>query len=525
MRNNRSYYQHLKKQRGAAAVWMGLLLVPIMGSVFWAVEGTRYVQETNRLRDAAEAAALAVTIADGGENAARAMAEKYIEYYVRDIQEQDVDITPKHQPWDRVNKVDEYIEYEVNAKTRHNSWFTSNFIPSFDQQEQLAGVSVARKFVKQEERDPVDIVFVADFSGSMERTLGTTGTEKIAALKQAIDQMSIKYLCVTPRYKNGEYSCDDKNETGVNQIGFVPFSTYTMESLNGKTETNSDDGTVELVNPRSTSQLVYSDKRADESKSVSKVGYNDIDWDIWTKISVTRVLNCANGGVCNIGAYSEADAAEYAKRIRDIRNSIKKRYRNITLDAPDYIDYKATVKDMFTNKSREKQNFFSEKSSVLINTRMEGFRNIELTNSLPQLNKIQKMPYDGYTASYQGILRGLQILNAGAPTKMASENERKTYQNKKKLLLIFTDGKESQPEILLNLANEGMCEKAREKFPNLLIAVIGIAHDVNNMQAYQKCVVDKKNDIIEVNNVDDLVNRIDTLILRGLRGYKETKLY
>ena len=81
MRNNRGYYQHLKKQRGAAAVWMGLLLVPIMGSVFWAVEGTRYVQETNRLRDAAEAAALAVTIADGGENAAKAMAEKYIEYY------------------------------------------------------------------------------------------------------------------------------------------------------------------------------------------------------------------------------------------------------------------------------------------------------------------------------------------------------------------------------------------------------------------------------------------------------------
>ena len=156
---------------------------------------------------------------------------------------------------------------------------------------------------------------------------------------------------------------------------------------------------------------------------------------------------------------------------------------------------------------------------------VKGFRNIELTNSLPQLNDIQKMPVRGGTAAYQGILRGLQVLNAGAPDRMASENEREAYQNKKQLLLIFTDGVENQPEILRNLANEGMCEKAREKFPNLLIAVIGIDHDVNNMQGYQKCVVDKKNDIIEVNNVDDLVNRIDNLILRGLRGYKETKLY
>ncbi len=53
-------YQHrsLQQQKGVAAVWMGLLLVPIMGFTFWAVEGTRYVQESSRLRDSAEAAAM-----------------------------------------------------------------------------------------------------------------------------------------------------------------------------------------------------------------------------------------------------------------------------------------------------------------------------------------------------------------------------------------------------------------------------------------------------------------------------------
>ena len=524
MRTNRE--QYLKKQRGAAAIWMGLLLVPILGAVIWAVEGTRYVQETNRLRDAAEASALAVTIADGGENQAKLMTEKYLEYYVRDIQAQDLKILPKHQPLDTVNDVREYIEYRVDAKTTHNSWFVTNFIPSFDQQEQLAGFSVARKYVRQEEIDPVDIVFVADFSGSMNETFGASGIDKIDALKKAIDQMSIKYLCVTPRYENEQYFCDNKNETGLNQIGFVPFALHTMESLDGQTETNSD-GSVELVNPRATSQLVYFNKRADEFESVSQFGYNDIDWDIWTKFEQTDVFNCANGGVCNIGAYSEADAAEYAKRIQDIRNSINVSYRQHTLDAPDYIDYESTVDDMFTNKWRNKQNFFSREGLELIDDYyVTGFRNIELTNSLPKLNDIQKMPVRGGTAAYQGILRGLQVLNAGAPDSTASENEREVYQNKKQLLLVFTDGEENQGEVLINLVNKGkMCDRAREKFPNLLIAVIGIAHDANNMKGYQDCVIDKDEDIIKVNNVDDLINRIDNLILRGLRGYEETKLY
>ena len=64
MKTQQYQYRSVHRQKGVAAVWMGLLLVPIMGFTFWAVEGTRYVQETSRLRDSAEAAAMAVTIED-----------------------------------------------------------------------------------------------------------------------------------------------------------------------------------------------------------------------------------------------------------------------------------------------------------------------------------------------------------------------------------------------------------------------------------------------------------------------------
>ena len=139
--------QHLslRKQQGVAAVWMGLLLVPIMGVTFWAVEGTRYVQETSRLRDSAEAAAIAVTIEDELD-LARGLASQYVENYVRDIKSANLSTQRFHQAEDEGAGVLEYIQYTVNAKTTHDSWFASRFIPSFDEQQTLAGYSLARKY-------------------------------------------------------------------------------------------------------------------------------------------------------------------------------------------------------------------------------------------------------------------------------------------------------------------------------------------------------------------------------------------
>ncbi|MGR5489115.1 TadE/TadG family type IV pilus assembly protein, partial [Vibrio alfacsensis] len=76
--------QCARRQRGIAAVWMAFTLIPVLGMTFFAVEGTRYIQETNRLRDAAQAAASAVTIEDQSANA-NEMAKDYIRDYVRDI--------------------------------------------------------------------------------------------------------------------------------------------------------------------------------------------------------------------------------------------------------------------------------------------------------------------------------------------------------------------------------------------------------------------------------------------------------
>ncbi len=177
MRTQQYQYRSLSRQKGVAAVWMGLLLVPIMGFTFWAVEGTRYVQETSRLRDAAEAAVLAVTIEDQ-PGTARKLATKYVESYVRDIKSSSLSAQRFYQAEDKNTGALEYIQYTVNARTTHDSWFTSSFIPSFGKQQDLAGRSLARKYPVYLADNNIDIVFVSDFSGSMKDKWGSNRHKK-----------------------------------------------------------------------------------------------------------------------------------------------------------------------------------------------------------------------------------------------------------------------------------------------------------------------------------------------------------
>lgn len=160
-----------KHQNGVAVIWMALLLIPIMGFTFWAIEGTRYIQESSRLRDATEVAALAVTIEDNEEYSSE-MATHYIKSYVRDIKSSDLITLRLHQ--DNALEVDnlDFIQYTVKAKTIHDSWFSNLLTPSFNEQQTLAGRSVARKYSDYLGNNNIDIVFVSDFSLVDERCMG-----------------------------------------------------------------------------------------------------------------------------------------------------------------------------------------------------------------------------------------------------------------------------------------------------------------------------------------------------------------
>ena len=486
----------LKKQQGVAAVWMGLLLVPIMGVTFWAVEGSRYVQESSRLRDSAEAAAIAVTIEDR-KGRADSMAEEYVRSYVRDIESTALTTSRDYRARDDAKGIREYIEYSVDARTTHKSWFVSNFIPSFDRKQELAGRSVAGKEPIQPAEDTIDIVFVSDFSTSMYGS-------KLRVLKSSIDQISIKILCESPRYdqQTSSYICDDKRATGVNRIGFVPFNIRTREMIWSR------DG-------RAVSQLVYLNGDA----SVSTYTYNDIDWDRWRMSSKESVEKCAqNYFNCNVPQWQNH---QRAKRIFDVVGDYS------DPDMFDYIDFDATVSDMFNDKSRSKSNFYRTTKGVRLysGSLHAQFQNILLTNDLLDLEAIQSMTAAGNTAAYQGILRGLQVLKQGQPSIDADEEVQQAYQNKNKMLLILSDGQETDERIINELVKNKMCDKAREEIPGLYIGVIGIKFSASDQNGFKECVENEDEDIIDVSNLNELIEKIEELIMKGSRGLGITRLY
>ena len=507
-------YQSLNpsRQKGVAAVWMSLLLVPIMGVTFWAVESTRYVQETSRLRDAAEAAAIAVTIEDQSANA-RELAIKYVENYVRDIKSTALSTQRFYQAENEDAGVLEYIQYTVNARTTHDSWFASHFIPSFGEQQDLAGSALARKYPVYLGDNNIDIIFVSDFSGSMNYKWGDNQHNKIDDLQTAINQISNKILCTSTReeYVDGEWKnvCDEVEgeSTGdklLNRVGFVPFNIRTREIVANQA--------------RATSQLIYKDRY---NAYLSPYSYNDVDWEYWRVYKEKQVLSCA---VSESDCPSpSAENQEYAERIRDVMEG------DSFADVYPYVDLSASVSGMFTDKSALKSNYYSVNSVKLFSghgdSNSSQFYNIPLTNNLSDLEVISSMWAQGRTAAFQGILRGAQLLYDGNPNS-ADEEEQQAYNNKIKMLLILSDGQESPNNGLLKgLVNAGMCDEARDKIPGLYIGIIGIDFSASKQSGFQDCVIDSTEDIIDVTDLDELIEKIEELIRKGSKASGITKLY
>ncbi|WP_428751170.1 MULTISPECIES: TadE/TadG family type IV pilus assembly protein [Vibrio] len=507
----------IKKQGGVAAIWMGLSLVPIMGFTFWAVEGTRYVQEKSRLGDAAEAAAIAVTMADQ-EGSANAFATKYVNAYVRDIKSSQVTAKRKHQEAIPDTDTLEFIQYTVDVKTTHDSWFSSTFIPSFSETQDLTGKSVAKKYPAYLGDNNIDIVFVSDFSGSMNNWWG--GNYKIDALKEAVMTVSNKLLCQNIEYDRwqGKEVCKDSDQSELadkllNRIGIVPYNVRTREIGSDR-------------NVYAVSQLRYKTgfRLVNPERS-----YEEVDWNAWRTVRPKNIYRCSqNRNKC---PNKTAEESAQAKRLTKVLGINQYTYSKQTffVDNKDYVDLSFSVEQMFNNQFPGNLSKYRVDNNKLYrgygSTSRDQFSTISLTNKTSDIADINGMRAGGNTASFQGILRGIQKISEGNPNS-SDKDEQESYDNKIKMLLILSDGEESPNNGILNgLVSNGMCDDAREKIPGLYIGVIGIGFTSSNVTEFRRCVVNPDEDIIDVSNLDELIEKIEELIRKGSRTSGTTKLY
>ncbi|MGF1686544.1 pilus assembly protein [Photobacterium japonica] len=492
----------LQRQQGVAAVWMALMLVPIMGFTFWAVEGTRYVQAHSRLQDATEAASLAVTMSDD-EDHAKAMAEDYIRAYVRDIDGISVTVKRKHEEGNINHNVDEYIQYTVDATTRHRSWFSSTLIPSFAPKQSLAGESVAKKYPEYLGDRDIDIVFVSDFSGSMNNRW--QGHSQLYWLKRAINQITDKILVK-----------DETDNVIKNRVAFVPYNLRVQDKIDGSLICNS--------------QLRYNTYNS----GYWDPEYEAVDWTFWAQESSNDVYYCNRDSRYCPGRNRD-EREYYQKQARQVYNVINSNRNWHLLDIPNYIDYRKSVSDLFTNKittqhfhyNSSHNRLYSEAS--MCSTGRDAFWTIGLTSHKSALDAVGRMDATGGTGAYQGILRGAQVMAAGRP-HTRDKTVMDEYNERLKMILILSDGQESPySSILPNLVNNGMCDRIRSQFSDsdmpLYIGVVGINFRASGQSGFKQCVLNPKEDIIDVNNVNDLIDKIEELIKKGSRSSGVTKLY
>ncbi|HDX4051652.1 TPA: pilus assembly protein [Enterobacter soli] len=189
-------------RQGAFAVSFVMMSGFLLGMSAFGLEGSRYITERARLSDSMEQAALALTAEDNGDGAQRnyTLSSDYFSAYMRhdtSVAQPSVKVLHGVSP---TNANLTYVEYRVSGHTEQDSWFSSSLFPSFGKEVSIGDNGAARKY-----RSNMDVIFVTDFSGSMNESFG--GSTKLAELKRIVLELSGELF---------SYNIDNK-------VGFIPF--------------------------------------------------------------------------------------------------------------------------------------------------------------------------------------------------------------------------------------------------------------------------------------------------------------
>lgn len=406
--------RHMNKQSGHAALLFAMIIPVLFGLFTLASDGARAIQTKARIEDASEIAVLAIAAhnddnhdsqgAGSGSRVNRQIATDYLEAYLNDMT-QISDLKIRKYNCDQIKECRDglargesrFFQYEVEATSKHTSWFPGNdVVTGFGESFSAKGAAVARKY----QSEAVDIIFVADYSGSMVDGWRGGSNRKYIDLRNIIKE-------VTDELKK----FNDLNNTDDNTVGLTAFNYYTK------------------TKPTNSNNYCYM------SQMMTKHGSFSAD---------------------------------------------------------------ETVNNIFVNKDSRSCAWHSDNSR---------FNDLPLTVNYTSFNNSIYYFYPNHgTASFQGIIRGAQMLKKGS--------------NPRRLLIVLSDGQDGDPHRHQQLVNAGMCSTILKTLSadktsdghaiKARLAVVGFDYDVNRNRALQDCV--GAENVYKAQNTDDILNKILELI-------------
>nr|WP_244230790.1 pilus assembly protein TadG-related protein [Vibrio ouci] len=181
----------MNKQSGHAAMLFAIMIPALFGVFMLGSDGARALQTKARLEEAAEAAVLAVSAKDEEDHQ---LAQDYIDHYLYDMKSLEA-VSVRKLSCEEIPECAagiekgeaRFFEYRVAGKAQHQSWFPGDdVIAGFGESFDVTGSSKARRYQSQ----PVDIIFVVDFSDSMNLDWTGGSKSKIEDLKDIIEDVT-----------------------------------------------------------------------------------------------------------------------------------------------------------------------------------------------------------------------------------------------------------------------------------------------------------------------------------------------
>ncbi|OOE85482.1 TadE/TadG family type IV pilus assembly protein [Salinivibrio sharmensis] len=209
---------YYRQQQGHAAILFALFIPILFGIFTLGTDGARAVQDKARLAEAVEVASLAVAGAGSDD---KTLAKAYIQDYFPYSEVNDSDITIR-----KINcennaacqgSEQRFFEYQVSAKIHQPTWFPGNeAIVGFGENYDVASGAVSRKY----HAETVDVVLVADFSGSM--AWPWSGEDGTGEIRYVVMQDIIRTISDELENFNDNIKTAKKNKLAV--VGFDYFT-------------------------------------------------------------------------------------------------------------------------------------------------------------------------------------------------------------------------------------------------------------------------------------------------------------
>ncbi len=287
----------LNYQKGHASILFVIIVPALFGVFMLGSDGARALQQKARVMDATEVAALAVSAhADDnqpGSTVNTTIVTDVMEAYFPDLKSGDlknIKIVRKNcdQIADCNSDGHRFFQYEVSATMKYDSWFPGNdAIAGFGDEISVSGGGTSRKY----QSDAIDVMLVADFSGSMEDDWKGGDERKYEDLIDIINDVAVEL----------DNFNDLKIPDKVNTIGIAPYNHYAHRSASKK-DCDYKSYTVNQYGVGSVEHLVYksaNSKKINYSQTVTNAINNSYSLDSFCAkdSSDTRNANFHNVGL------------------------------------------------------------------------------------------------------------------------------------------------------------------------------------------------------------------------------------